>query len=423
MRTKQLVILIATAALLGVAALVFNRTGASPGKPPAGVGERLLRDFPLNDVARIRVASAEGEAIVRRGETGWEVPARENYRANFDQISRLLRKVWETKIVQMVAAGPSAHGRLRLLAPGGGDGRKAEETGTLLEFFDEGGKLLASLILGKESPTGETDNPWMMGSAGRFVLDPRQPERVAVVAETFPEAQIRVRDWLDHDFFSAQKPRSVTVTKLDGAVLWKASRENDAAPFALEGVPAGREADPNKLSPLSTLLAYPRLEDVAGKNPAPETAGWDKGVRAMIETFDGFVYEITVGGEGADATRHLKLSVSASLPEKREAKEGESEDEKKRLDEEFAARMKTLREKLEKEKRFEGWVFLVPQTQVADLLKSAEEFLKPKEEPKPEGAAEGAKTGGEKTGGKDEVSAVTPPVSAPEGKKTGSKKK
>lgn len=409
MKPKTLILLATAAAVAGLLALFFSRSGATASKAPAGVGERVLRDFPLNDVTRIRIASAEGEAVVERGESGWVVPAREGYPASFDQVSRLLRKVWETKVVQTVAAGPSALGRLQLLAPGQGENAPAPgQTGTLLEFFDAGGKLLGSLIIGKESVSGDADSPWTLGGSGRFVLNPARPDRVVVVAESFSDAQPRVRDWLDRDFFAIQKARSITVTNAEGATAWKASRASEADQFALEDAPKDREADPNKLSPLSTLLAYPRIEDVAGKNPAAEGAGLDKPVKAVIETFDGFTYNLSVGAPGPDSTRHLTLAVSASLPEKRNAPEGESEEDKKRLDEEFEARVKTLREKLDKEKKFEGWVFLVPETQVADLLKSSADFLKPKEEK-----------------AQEPVSAATPPVSAPapEPKKTPAKKK
>ncbi len=393
MKPKLLIPLVVVAVLTGILALFFSRSGASPTKAQAGVGERLLPNFPLNDVARIRVASEDNEAVVERTIDGWVVPAKSSYPADFDQVSDLLRKVWEAKVVQIVQAGPSAHGRLKLLAPGKGESApNPDQVGTLLEFFDTTGKLVGSLILGKESSSGDNTTSWQMGGGGRFVLDPSKPDRVALIPESFTEADPNVRQWLSDDFFSIQKARSIVVTNAEGTEAWRVQRENETGQFALENIPEGREVDTNKLSSLSTLLAYPRIEDVVNRDASPESNGLEKPLKAVIETFDGFIYEISVGATGPRATRHLALKVSANIPDKRDVPEGESEEDKKRLDDEFSARVKNLQEKLQKEKKFEGWVFLVPETQVTDLLKTTTDFLKPLEEKKEENVEPSSET-------------------------------
>jgi len=64
--------------------------------------------------------------------------------AEYEHVSRLLRKLWELKPVQQVEVGPSQLGRLDLLEPGNGPG-----SGMTVSFHSSDGKELAALLVGK----------------------------------------------------------------------------------------------------------------------------------------------------------------------------------------------------------------------------------------------------------------------------------
>ena len=74
----------------------------------------------------------------------WRVRERGDYPANFSQISGLLLKLADLKIVQTEEVGPSQLGRFELLPPGA-----QTNSGTLVEFKDQSGKTLNTLLLGK----------------------------------------------------------------------------------------------------------------------------------------------------------------------------------------------------------------------------------------------------------------------------------
>src|SRR5436853_7632966 len=113
MKGKQLFILLVLAALAGGAWYYLSeRTRHSwTGR---GRDEAKVIAFPINDVARIRIKSADGELnVVKKGDT-WIGPERADYPANFEQVSSLLRNLWELKTVQEVQVGQSQLPRVEL---------------------------------------------------------------------------------------------------------------------------------------------------------------------------------------------------------------------------------------------------------------------------------------------------------------------
>ena len=105
---------------------------------------------------------------------------RGDYPANFSQISELLLKLADLKIAQTEEVGPSQLGRFELLPPGA-----ATNSGTLVEFKDQAGKTLNSLLLGKKhmrKPAGNSqfggmgDEGW---PDGRYVMAGADAKTVA----------------------------------------------------------------------------------------------------------------------------------------------------------------------------------------------------------------------------------------------------
>ena len=85
--------------------------------------------------------------LVKKNDSGWTVQERADYPANFEQVSDLLRKLWDLKTVQEVKAGAVAiaAARTRRARP------RAPTAGTLVEFKDKDGKTLNALLLGQKA--------------------------------------------------------------------------------------------------------------------------------------------------------------------------------------------------------------------------------------------------------------------------------
>jgi hypothetical protein len=168
MNRKQFITLIVLGLVVGGLGLYLaNKRKESFTSSSFQTGQRVVKDFPLNDVAQLRIRQAAGEVNLARGEEGWTVKERYNYPANFSEISEFLRKVWELKPVQDVEAGASQYGRLELVSPA--DNSSATNSGTLVEFKDAKGSALKSIVLGKKPPANP--RPGRLVVAVSFPLD------------------------------------------------------------------------------------------------------------------------------------------------------------------------------------------------------------------------------------------------------------
>ena len=72
----------------------------------------------MNDIAKIAIQSGTNHLDLARQDTLWRVQERGGYPANFQQISDLLLKLADLKIVESDDVGPSQLGRYSLLSPG-----------------------------------------------------------------------------------------------------------------------------------------------------------------------------------------------------------------------------------------------------------------------------------------------------------------
>lgn len=381
MNGKPLAILLVVLALLGGGwhALSKRHRGAWSD---AGAGGGKVVDFPLNDVAYVLIKDAAGEVNLERRDDAWTVRERGGYPADFERVSRLLRTLWELKPVQEVRAGASQLPRLELVAPG-----KGAKAGTLVEFLNGDHKAIAGVLLGKKYLRKGAGGPGF--PAGRYVKRVGG-ERVSLVSATLEEAEPKPERWLERDFVRVEGVKSVAVP------AWTFSRDSAASEWKLAGAPPEEKLDPALTVELGGLLASPVFSDVLG----PEAKLEDPVIAATIETFDGFRYELRLGKAAAE-NQPLQVNVTATLPKERPPAPEEKPGDKTRLDADFAAKQKTLAEKLTREQRFSSRIYLVPKSTVETLSRDPAALLAPKAAP---AAAEAASP---------PVSVTTPPVAVP----------
>ena len=359
-----------------------------------GSGSVMFPEFSLDKVVSVQVKDSTGELELALDEA-WSVGSRWNHPTDSDKIGELLETVWQLERLRYVKAGPSQHGRLGLLPPGEDGG-----SGTLITFRNAEGTPDASLLLGKEyiprTATGTSQDSSL--PQGRYVMPDGKAEAISLVSDTFDSVTTDATLWLDKEFFKVDKLKSARVVHPDEADSWSVSRENDTEDMVLAELPEDRELDSTKSYSLKNILGFPEFDDVMDPETPESDSGMDNPVVATLETFDGFTYTIRIGKAQEDDKHPFSVQVAADIPSEREAEEGESEEDKQKLDEEFAARKATLEEKLEKESRFGNWLYLVPEWRVDTLLYKRADLLK---EPEPEEPPA------------EEESDVTPEVTAP----------
>ena len=372
MNRKQFLILLALVVVIGAAGLfVYREKNTSWQERGAAIGRKLLPGLAINDVAQITIKSGAGDVSLARQNNLWRVQERGGYPANFTQISELLMKFADLKTAQNEEVGPSQLGRFELLPPGA-----APNTGTALEFKDQSGKTLASVLLGKKhmkkpaansQPGGMGDEGW---PDGRYVMAGAGAKTVALISDPLDSVQPKPEQWLNKDFLSVEKPRAIAVQFPEATNSWMLDRASETNDWQLADAKAGEKLDASKISSVTSPFSSANFNDVAALSAGVAASN----TVLTVETFDGFTYRSTIGPK-KDDNYPVSFAITASLPAARTPAKDEKPEDKAKLDKEFQARQKTLADKLAKESAYTNWLYQMPAYGVDELLKTRSQLL------------------------------------------------
>jgi hypothetical protein len=412
MGKKQLKTLLILLVVVGAvaAALTMMQSGKVEKVKSFTDREDLFADFPINEVAEVGIVAAEGSVNLKQGEKGWTVAERDGYPANGDKITDLLRMVWGLKIVQNVEVGESQYGRLNLLPPG--EGKEGTQTGGQVEktvyFKGKDGKTLRTLYLGKTyermenrpSPFGGGPS---MSEVGRYVKVEGE-DGVFLVGETFADTDLDPAKWLDENFFKVENIKAIEIKSGKKEDDWKLTRTKSDGEFVLADAGKDEDYDPMRANAMKNAFAGTRFEDVVVGEMAKNKPGK---TTFIIDTFAGFHYVIKISDKNDLNEYHLTVDVDAKFDEKRAPVEGESEEDKKKNDEEFVKAVNAQKEKLAFEKTLVGKVFKVRSYVVDSVNKKRADLMKLDE----------AKAGGGMPGGAPGAGGLPPGMQLPPGMK------
>lgn len=373
MNAKQFVKLIVVLLLVGgVGTLLVWRQQEVWKQSESALGGKVLPDFPINEITSITITDADDEITVAKHNEIWTVQDRWNYPADFSKIGDLLQSVWDLKIAQKIEAGPKQRGRFQLIPPGEG-----EKSGTLLTFGGKDKQEAASLLLGKPNEPRSSSPSQFSVPAGRFVL--AGDENVVVVSETFSSVEADPKSWLNKDFFKVEKLQSAKVEHPEEADSWRISRDKEGEDMTLDGLAEEEELDSTKTYSLKNILSSPSFSDVVDPEKTDEDTGMNRPIAATLKTFDGFTYVVKIGKPDENDSYPISIQISADIPSEREAPEGESAEDKERLDKEFKEKNEPLEKKLKTEGDYQKWTYLVSKWTIDALLNKRSDLVKEKE--------------------------------------------
>jgi Domain of unknown function (DUF4340) len=376
MNRKQFIVLLVLVLVLGGAAWWHYRkqTAGWHNQGPE-LGQKLLGDFQVNDVAQIRIEQGTNDLTLARTNGLWCVAQRDDYPANFSQISQFLLKLRDLKIVQTEEVGSSQLPRLNLAPPGQGT-----NAATLLEFDAAGGRPIRTLWLGKahtqQSSQPSPDAPEAGWPDGRYVLTAPHSTTVAVISDPLNEVSPAPDQWLDKTFLQIEKPQSISVNFPEATNSWELTRSSETNDWELAAAKPGEKLDSSKVSETADSFSSPSFEDVATDLSLKQT-GLDRPTTVEIKTFDGFDYSMEVGAKTNDNC-YLTVHTSATMPRKPAPDKGEKPEQQAAADKSFQANLKKLQDKLARESAFNQWVYFVPAWTVDPLLKTRSQLLVPK---------------------------------------------
>ena len=377
MNSKQLLWLLAAACgvvILGVIAIrITDRSTA----PAAGVNRPLLPDFPVNDIETVIVTGATGTGEVHKKNGIWCVPARNDYPANFTAVSQLLTEMAEMTAVQIVQAGESQYGRLKLLPPNKG----GANSGIEVVCQRAGGKTVGHFILGKnyETPrSGEETLESLMYNqgGGRFLLLPEQ-KTVAVVKANFGPAATQASDWLDPEFLNLLEVKSVTLKDGD-KTLWNLTRESAGGGLLLADLKAGETVDQDKVNRAGATWNWHRFADVAGKCADKPEARAEFKQELRATEFTGCEFILRLGDLTPDKQQRRVMVDALFTPQSRTPAKDEKPEAKKTADENHAKSQAENRKRVEDLKKLTAdWIYLLPVSALEAIPQARDGFLKP----------------------------------------------
>ena len=363
-------ILISLIVLVIAAVLYFSGLGGNRGATII-VGKEPLAELPISKITAIVIADETSTLTLRRAEEQWVVVNRKGYPADPDRIENFVKSFTEMKALRELSAGAEQLDRIGL------------KQGTRVTLQDDKGNAIHTLTLGKELNAPGSDNQQSaMGRGGfpdrRFVMVDGERSSITVVDQTFSNATTGPADWLDKTFFQIEKPSAIEViyNGTDSTNSWKLAKASDIADWKLDGeLPEGKELDTAQAP--TSALSNPAFNDLA--NDAEKVALDKNATQIKINTSEGFEYVLKVGDSTDGSDKIVSVAITANFPEKRTPAENESAEDKKKLDEEWAAAQKTLQDKLANEQKFTQHAYRVSSYTVDAILKKRSELIKDEE--------------------------------------------
>lgn len=376
MNRKQFLWLMLAVVLLGGAGLaLFWQDITAYRDSGAKIGARLMPELKISDVAKLRLQDAEQEVTLALKDKVWRVEQRGGYPADFAEISGLILKLLDVKIVQSETVGASLHPRLNLMAPDkvAKDKGAKEGTGTLMELSDASGKVLVSLVLGKVSLKKDPMNPLPNAKdgvpAGRHVLVAGRGDSVAVVSDPLEKAVAAPGAWVAKDFFKADRIRTLQLAG-EGVSPWKISRDEEWGQWKFAS--GGGTLHPSAAVTATNALGSLAFSDVV----IDDKAGAGKAAVLTAETFDNLTYTVRLAPL-ANGDFVLRYTVAGTPPKTRKPEAKEKPEDTAKLDKEFADNLQRLEARVLLEQARSQWAYVVPGKMAAPLLMKREQMAVP----------------------------------------------
>lgn len=339
--------------LLGGGALYYQHLQRERPSGAAALGKPLLAGLKVADVAAVAIREPQGAITLERKDSGWTIAERGGFPADLERVREFLLKAIELKIGQAEPVGAADRKRLQL-----------DDAATRVEFRGADGKPLSVLLVGRKYFKSEPENADKAAGDGRFVMLPADEKTVYIVSDPLAQASARSAEWVLRAGFSAEKAKSVEMTRPAGDG-WKIERASEDEAWKLAGAKAGEKLDLSRANAAAYALANLDIADVAPKDVKAEETGLGAPTVLAATTFDGLAYTLNVGAAKGE---HFYATAAVAGEAKPQGKDAEE-------------RAKKLAERLPRERALAGHTLLVAKSRIEDALRPRAELLA-KEEPK-----------------------------------------
>jgi Domain of unknown function (DUF4340) len=380
MNTKSLMWLGAVTVLIaGVAAMTIQRREASEKSP-----EETKKLFPdlvksVNDVASITIQKKDGEYTLQKNGDTWGSLEKKGFPVDIEPVRKTLLGLCDATLLEQKTSDKERYAKLGVQDP------DAEgSTSTLVTLKDAGGKVLASLIVGKphEGKSFGTNEVYVR----------RAGESESWLAKAALDLKDKEVDWLDKKILEVKRDRirSVDVKHPDGEVVHIEREKPEDTNFTLANIPEGKELTfPTAASGLASSLEWLNLEDVVPASDVDFKS--TPPVTCRFTTFDGLTVTVTTKDDKDKTYAKFETAYEAppeavgpkpeekkdeASPDKKDEKKDDKKPEKKSPDE-------VKKESADLNARLSQWVYVIPSYNKASFTKHMADLVKDKAPPAP----------------------------------------
>ncbi len=362
MNQKQFSILLAVLVLLGGLVWALKTNDESSWTQTATrVGQSLVPNIPINDVANIRIDNGHSSVTLTKKDGQWRVKERGDYPANFSMVSDLLIRIQEQKIVQIDTISPEQRPDLYLIEP-----IKDKPSAIAVEMQDANAKPISKLLLGKRLMKKGPNNVEV--PAGRYVMVAGDEKTAALLADVLLDAEPKPESWIVRDFARADKLKSVAFNADDGSNVWKMQRDKEGGEWQLVDAKPNEKFDSSRGTSAVNAISMINFSDVVVESATLDT-GMKKSRSVIVETFEGPTYTFRIGNAASEENQFIGVTVTGDAIKTRAAVADEKPEDKERLDKEFKDRLEKLEARLKFEKTLASWTYIMPTWRLEPLLK------------------------------------------------------
>lgn len=300
MKTRQICILVAVLAILGILTWLTRRGEDSGWREESASQTMLPSDFDADAVKALHITKDGQKLTFKHTADGWTLAERGDYPVDVAQLGKIMLDLIDTKVAQKFQPDSNELQDMEL----------TQETGAVtLELLDAKEDKLANFCFGKrvEKEADQALMNAMYGQAagkplGRYVQ--LQDGTPALVANTFSILDNNPGQWLDQDFLNIGKLRSVSLT-VGGKKLWTVERKEEMKPLEIAGdIPKGYQPDANVIGAIDRAFSWLPFKDVS-----IATAEFTPGKTLDITDWSGANYTIAFAEKTADG-RQMRVTAS-----------------------------------------------------------------------------------------------------------------
>ena len=302
----------------------------------------------VDSVTKVIVNDKDREIVVIRSKGGnWKVPASDGYSASVSQTQKSILQLAQLTYLEKKTTNEKRYERLHLE-----DLKRADSQARRIRLFDDGGAVLADLIVGKK----RYDLPGTIAE-GAYVRKPTEQQTWLVSGEI--DVEVELKTWLRNEILNIREEDVLRaeIRHPDGEVV-RISKENPSnRNFTLHDIPKDKklryDSDPDNIANVVENLEMLDARKVGKIDFADNST-----VSGTYSSRSGLIAVISAVKVGEDDWVKVELAakLDAPMPEKK-GQDSAAEIAKRVTD------------------RTDGWAFKVPGFKAERLRRSMKEML------------------------------------------------